>query len=489
MDFDPGTVAFDTGHFIEGHLVSDDAAEIMPVVRPSDGRAYADLPIADANLVDRAVAAAKEAFRNGDWDSQPPRKRAEVLRRWAALIERDAVTLSRIEAIGSTRPISQMLDGDIPHLAESIRFFAELADKLGGAVAATERGSLGMTINEPFGVIGGILPWNYPLGVAGWKLGPALAAGNAIVLKPSELTPFSVLRLAALGTEAGIPDGILNIVQGTGAATGTHLVRHPDVAKITFTGSTQVGAAIMGETARHGLKPVTLELGGKSPQLVFADCDVDLAAHCITRSILNNAGQECVSGSRVIVHRTVKEALVARTALLMKAIRPGSTWFGETQYPPIISAKRLAAMQTIVDDSIAAGADLVLGGMRLEQPAGTFFAPTILDRVGKRNPALVQEIFGPVLTVQTFEDEDEGVALANDTNMGLAAGVYTKDLSRALRVLKQIEAGTIWVNRYGRTEDFIIPTGGYKQSGFGKDLGREAFEASLKIKSVLIDIH
>jgi aldehyde dehydrogenase (NAD+) len=487
IDFDPNTVEFERGHYIGGKFVAD-GSDAIPVVRPSDGRVYADLPIADSDIVDRAVKHAKQAFRDSGWSTQPPRKRAEVLRRWADLIEQEAVPLSQIEAMGSTRPISQMLNGDIPHLAESIRFFAELADKHGGSVAATQEGRFGFTITEPYGVIGAILPWNYPLGVAGWKLGPALAAGNAVVLKPSEMTPFSVLRLAALGSKAGIPSGVLNIVQGTGETTGKYIVRHRDVSKITFTGSTRAGIDIMSESAVHGLKPVTLELGGKSPQLVFADCDLDLAAGCIARSILSNAGQECVAGSRVIAHRQIKDLLIEKLAALMLDIKPGATWSGTTQYPPIISSRQLKSIGLIVSAAIDDGAEAVIGGAAHPHPSEAFFAPTILDGVRSGNPAVLREIFGPVLTVQTFVDEDEGVVLANDSEMGLAAGLYTRDLSRAVRVMKKLEAGTVWINRYGRTDDFVIPTGGYKQSGFGKDLGREAFEGSIKIKSALIDV-
>lgn len=458
------------------------------MLRPSDAHVYGHLGMADEEIVDQAVSTAHRAYKNSGWSTQQPRHRAEVLRKWAELIEKHAIELARIESIGSTRPISQVLSGDIPYLSETLRFFAELADKHGGDVAATDGGKLGMTITEPYGVVAAILPWNFPLCMAGWKLGPILAAGNAVVLKPSEMTPFSVLRLAELGIKAGLPPGIFNIVQGTGAETGSSLVRHPDISKITFTGSTHAGAAIMADSARSGLKPVTLELGGKSPQLVFEDCDVELASQCIANAILNNAGQECVAGSRVIVHRNISNEVVDRLVNIMSAVKPGMTWSAECKYSPIISDKQLTTIKSTVDAAVESGGELAIGGDRMDAPHGAFFNPTILINVAPMNPAVVQEIFGPVLTVQTFGDEDEAVAMGNDSNYGLAGGVYTRDISRSLRVMRRLDVGTVWINRYGRSGDFIIPTGGFKQSGFGKDLGREAFEGNRRSKSVLIDI-
>jgi aldehyde dehydrogenase (NAD+) len=486
-DFDPASVAVPQGHYIDGKIV-EDRNDLTVVVRPTDSEAYGDLPLGDAAIVDRAVQAAKKAFRHSGWSTRAPRERATILRRLADLIERDTVELARLEAIGSTRPVSQAIGGDIPYLAETFRFFAELADKRGGQVAATQSDRFGFVAAEPYGVIAAILPWNYPLSMAGWKLGPILASGNCVVLKPSELTPFSVLKLAMLATEAGLPNGVLNIVQGDGPRTGSALVRHPDVGKVTFTGSTQAGAAIMVDAANSGIKPVTLELGGKSPQVVFGDCDLDIAAACVAGSILSNAGQECVAGSRVIAQRGIADELVEKLRVRLAKVTPGPTWSGTSQYAPIVSRRQMAAIDTIVGQAVSQGAEALLGGRRFDGPFANFYRPTILANVSAGNPAVTQEIFGPVLTVQTFDDDDEAVALANDSIYGLAAGIYTRNLSRTLGLAKRIEVGTIWVNRYGRTDDFIIPTGGYKSSGFGKDLGYEAFDACLRTKSVLIDI-
>lgn len=485
-DFDPDTIPVTTGHFIDGEAIVD--GEAMPVARPSDLVDYAEIPIATADMVDRAVRSAHRAVAASGWASGPPRERARVLRRWAELIEAKAEELGRIEAVGSTRPISQAVTGDVAATAEGIRFFSEWADKLGGEVAATRSDNLGLIMSEPYGVVGAIAPWNVPLSTASWKLGPALAAGNAIVLKPSELTPFSAVRLAQLAIEAGMPAGIFNIVQGTGAATGDALTRHPGVGKISFTGSTRTGAAIMKTAAESGIKPVTLELGGKSPQLVFADADLEKTATCIAGSILANSGQGCVAGSRVIVQRPVAEALTDLLKAKLVRITPGHTWKVATDFGPIVSEAQARRIDRIVAASRVQGGDVLLGGGLMAGYGGAYYQPTIIANVTSDNAAVREEIFGPVLTIQSFDTEEEGFALAEHPEYGLAAGVYTADLGRALRAVRRLQAGTVWVNRYSRTLDFILPTGGYKSSGIGKDLGRQAVEANLRHKTVLIDI-
>lgn len=489
--FDPALVTVRSAHFIGGEYV--DGTGAIDVSRPSDGAVYAALPVADADLVDRAVQNAWTAFKTSGWARQAPRERARAMRRWAELIEADVATLAPLESLGSTRPIRDAARWDVPFTAEGIRFYSEFADKLGGEVAATRPDHLGMTIAEPYGVIAAIAPWNFPLVVASWKIAPAMAAGNAIVLKPSEMTPFSVLRLAELAIAAGIPPGIFNVVQGDGRTTGEALCRHPKISKVTFTGSSQTGAAIMTACAQTGTKPVTLELGGKSPQLVFADApDLDRVARRIAGAIAGNAGQVCVAGSRLIVERAAAPRLIEGIAAAFAALKPGATWASGTTLPPIISQPQLQRIEGIVQRTLASGATAAAGGQRLQSDStgdGAFFTPTILANVNAESEAVREEVFGPVLTVQTFDDEEEGLALASHEKYGLAAGVHTADLGRALRAMRSIEAGTVWINRYGRTADFIIPTGGYKSSGMGKDLGRQAFEANLRFKSVLIDIN
>ncbi|VXC96751.1 NADP/NAD-dependent aldehyde dehydrogenase PuuC [Burkholderia sp. 8Y] len=487
--FDPAAVAVRRGHFIGGEYI-DAGPSRIEVARPSDGVPYASVPLADDAMIDYAVENAWRAQRTSGWASCAPRERARVLRCLADLVAADAQILAPLEAVGSTRPVRDAFNWDVPFTAEGIRFYAELADKIGGEVAATDHRHLGMTLAEPYGVIGAIAPWNFPLVMASWKIAPALAAGNAVVLKPSEMTPFSVLRLAELAIQAGVPAGVFNVVQGDGRTTGDTLVRHPRIAKVTFTGSTRTGAAIMAACAQTGTKPVTLELGGKSPQIVFADAPrIDEVARRIAGAITANAGQVCVAGSRLLVERPIAEELTARIEVAFAELRAGPTWSASATLPPIICEPQAARIDGIVRRSVAAGATLRCGGQRADASTpGAFYAPTLLTDVTPDAEAVREEIFGPVLTVQPFDDEAEALQLAAHREYGLAAGVHTADIGRALRMVRGIEAGTVWVNRYGRTSDFVIPTGGYGRSGIGKDLGRQAYEANLRFKSVLIDV-
>ncbi len=484
LSFDPDKISFPIGHFIGGRLLP--AKGVIDMHRPSDGKPHAGCPLAGEDLVDEAVQVAKKALASSNWGGVRPRERTKVLQAWADLLEADEM-LARLEAVSSTRPIAQLVAGDIPVVAEQIRFFAEFADKEGSDLVPTDDQSFGMIMTEPYGVVGAIVPWNVPISTASWKLGPALAAGNAVVLKPSEMTPFSAIRMAELAVKAGVPAGLVNIVLGDGRTTGTAITSHPDVAKVSFTGSTQAGAAIAENIARTGIKPLTLELGGKSPQVVFADADLERTAAAIATSILANAGQGCVAGTRLIVEARVAQALVEKVAARMRDVRPGPTWDEASQYSPIISDRQLRRIDSIVQAAIKAGAECVAGGGPFERE-GYFYQPTLLGNVAPESPAIAEEIFGPVLTVQTFATEEEAVALSDHPTYGLAAGLYTSDLSRAIRLSRRIQAGTIWVNRYSRSRDHILPTGGYKHSGLGKDLGREAYVANRKSKSVLVGL-
>ncbi|MFG1172850.1 aldehyde dehydrogenase family protein [Erwiniaceae bacterium CAU 1747] len=487
LSFDPEKITLPAGHYINGrHQAGEGNA--LPVKRPSDGLSAGELHEADGQKVDEAVSIADRAVRESGWASCPPRQRGAVLRRWADLIAADT-PLAQLEALGSTRPISDVVNHEIPFTAEAIRFYAECADKYSGDVLPTRDASLGMLVPEPYGVIGAITPWNFPLSMASWKCGPALAAGNAVVLKPSELTPFSTVRMAELAVQAGLPAGVLNIVQGSGAVTGSALVAHPLVRKVSFTGSTATGARIMSDAAFNGMKPVTLELGGKSPQLVFDDAgDLDEVAGRILRGFTANGGQACVAGTRLIVQRGIADALVSKLIALCQGFRPGVTWDENSRYAPMIDARQAAKVASVVSSARQQGAEVLVGGERFADTGdGYFWQPTLLSAVSNDNPAVQEEIFGPVLTVQIFDDEAEGLALASHPTYGLCAGVHTKNIDRALRAMRGIAAGTVWINRYGRSGDFIIPTGGFHGSGIGKDLGRQAFEACQRYKSVLID--
>jgi aldehyde dehydrogenase (NAD+) len=488
LDFDPSAITLPQGHFIGGAYHRTDET-LIAVHRPSDGKLLGHVPDASDATVDFAVNNALDALKSSGWATRPPRERAKVMTRWAELIDRHAVSLAQLEAVSSTRPVAEAYASDVPFTAEAIRFFAELADKFGGDIAATRRDSLGFIASEPYGVIGAITPWNFPLSMCSWKCGPALAAGNAVVLKPSEMTPFSTLRMAELAIEAGMPPGIFNIVNGRGASTGAALTRHPEIGKISFTGSTRTGAAIMSDAAMHGTKPVTLELGGKSPQLVFERVtNLQHTARCIARGFIANGGQACVAGTRLIVHKQIADALIEAIKGQLSDVTHGPLWSSATTYSPIISRTQAERIDRLMADSRAAGAEVIFGGGYFEGTGdGYFHRPTLLANVSSTTPAVREELFGPVLTVQTFEEEEEGIALASHPTYGLAAGVHSRDIGQALRAMRRIAAGTIWINRYGRSGDMIIPTGGFKQSGIGKDLGRQALEASMRHKSVLID--
>lgn len=485
LAFDPQSLTLPSGHFIGGRYVA--GTEEIAVAAPSSGQLLGAIPRGNAETVDHAVTAARAALEGSDWGRRTPRERLSALCRWADLIEAEAVTLGRLEAVCSSRPVADAVAGDVMVTAEQIRFFAEFADKECDDLVPTSDRQLGLIASEPYGVVGAITPWNFPISMAGWKLGPALAAGNAVVLKPSEMTPYSALYLAELSVRAGLPDGLINIVLGDGLVTGTALIAHPGVDKVSFTGSTAAGAQIMENIARTGIKPVTLELGGKSPMLIFADADLDLAAKCLDRGITANAGQVCVAGSRMIVAQEIAAPLADRLAQRFSRYQPAATWDEGPGFSPIISEAQLARIEGIVSGAKAEGGEILYGGARFERE-GSFYRPTLIGGVDTKNPALVDEIFGPVATLQTFETEEEALALARHSTYGLCAGVFTRDLGRALRLSRRIEAGTIWINRYGRSRDHILPTGGWKASGLGKDLGREAYHANRRKKSVLAEL-
>jgi aldehyde dehydrogenase (NAD+) len=486
--FDPDRVRLPQGSFIGGAPVQGKGREIA-VSRPSDGRIVARFPGADAATIDQAVAAAHHAFKTSGWSQGEPRARGRVLQRWAELIEENAEELAQLESLSSSRVIAETRVRDITITAELLRFYGECADKSEGQVLATREDVFSLTLREPYGVVGAISPWNVPMVLATAKFAPALAAGNAVVLKPSELTPFTAVRLAELAIEAGLPRGLFNVVVGYGPEAGTPLVRHPKVACITFTGSTATGVAIMTEAAQHGLKPVSLELGGKSPQIVFADIpDLDAVADMIASGACRNAGQLCYCGSRLLVEKKIAEPLIERVIVRMRKAEPGPTWSESTTLAPIISARQAERIADIVSRSTKAGSEVLLGGRAAaDGPGGAFFAPTVIA-AERGSPVVEEEVFGPVLAVQTFENPEEAFELADHSIYGLAGAVHTSDINKALTAARRIEAGMIWVNTYGRSLDIGSPFGGYKQSGFGKDFGVAAFEKYLKTKSVWIQL-
>ncbi|MGE0008221.1 MAG: aldehyde dehydrogenase [Parvibaculaceae bacterium] len=485
LTFDPAEIAVPSGHHIGGefvHLGPDD----IEVLRPSDHQPFGAIADGGETAVDFAVAAARKALKESRWARVAPRERARVLRRWADLVDEAREDLARLEAAGSSRLISLTATGDVVRAAEVIRFYAEYCDKLEGQVTATEEGSLSLVRNEPYGIVGAIVPWNFPMITAAWKFAPALAAGNAMVMKTSELTPHSLLALAGLAGKAGLPAGLFNVVNGLGPTTGGAIVRHPDIRKVSFTGSSGTGLAIIREAR---IKPLTLELGGKSPQLVFADAgDLDTVSARVAAAFMANAGQVCTAGSRLIVQNAIADELLARVERRCKAVRPGPTWDARTDFAPIISRRQADRIDALVRQTVKEGAAIRFGGNFLEsRNAGAFYAPTMLEGVSEEMTGFREEFFGPVVSVHRFDDIEEGVALADHPSFGLAASVHTTDIRKALHAADRIEAGTVWVNHHGRAPEFTSPAGGFKSSGYGKDMGRAGMEAYLRKKAVWVN--
>lgn len=486
MYFDPHAVRAMSGQYIGGERVSGGEAHDVP--SPSDRSLVLPVDWATADHVDRAVTTAREVWRQSGWGTMAPRERAAVLYRWADLVDAHAEEIAGLESVVSARIYSEVMARDAKVVSGVLRYFGEYADKIDGAVTPTPKNSFSFTVHEPHGVVAAIAPWNFPIILAAWKFAPALAAGNAVVLKPSELTPFAAARIAELAVEAGLPAGLFNVVQG-GGDVGAQLVKHPQVDYVTFTGSSATGARIMADAALSGIKPVSLELGGKGPQLIFADApQLDRLAATIARGITYNSGQVCFAGSRLVVERAIADELLECVLIHMRGGRPGATWDEETTIPPIINDRQLDRIDGIVSDAIADGAEALCGGQRIAGDGAGFFAPTILRHVTTDNRAYREEIFGPVLAVQEFDDTDEGIALANHPDYGLTASVHTADVSRAFRAAQRIESGTIWINDWGRRTDFTAPFGGYKRSGIGKDMGRPGFEKYLKSKAIWLEV-
>lgn len=484
MYFDPDQVNPPTHLIIGGERCA--GVTLNDVHSPSRHALVRPVGWASDAQVDQAVQAARLAAPG--WAALAPRERAGLLARFADLVDAHAEELARLESLVSARIYSEVIARDVKVVSGVLRYFGEFADKVDGAVTPTPRNSLSFTVHEPHGVVAAISPWNFPMILSSWKFAPALAAGNAVVLKPSELTPFSATRLAELALEAGLPAGVFNVIHGDGAV-GDALVRHRGVDYVTFTGSSATGARIMAAAAETGLKQVSLELGGKGPQLVFDDAaDLDRLAAMIARGITYNSGQVCFAGSRLVVQRGIADRLSAKIAETMHGLQFGETWNTAANMPPIINERQIARIDSIVQASVAEGAKVVCGGERIAHDGASFFAPTILSGMAPDSIAIREEIFGPVLAVQEFDSFDEGVALANHAEYGLTASVHTRDISQAFKAAQAIESGTVWINDWGRRTDFTAPFGGYKRSGLGKDMGRPGFEKYLKSKAIWLEI-
>ncbi|MBM75148.1 MAG: aldehyde dehydrogenase [Proteobacteria bacterium] len=483
--FDPNDIQVSSKHFIDGQW-NDGNDDYISVIRPSDLQEQGVIANGTAHSVDLAVGAARNAFNHSGWATQPPRERASVLRRWADLIDKHADEIAKLESAVSCRVFYEVSKRDVRVVSNCLRFYAEYSDKVDGRVTSTPNDVLSLTLSEPWGVVAAIVPWNFPLILSAWKFAPALAAGNCVVMKPSELTPYSVARIAELAIEAGLPAGVFNIIQGTGASAGSALTKHPDVNYITFTGSTATGAQIMSDAAFHGLKPVSLELGGKGPQVVFADApSLDIAARMVAIGVAYNAGQVCFAGSRLVVEESIADEFITKVSRIMSVFNAGTTWDENTKLPPIISSKQASRMDNIVKTSISQGAELVCGGEVFNGSNGAYhYKPTILNKVSTDMTVYKEEVFGPVLAVQTFKTFEEAIELSEHPMFGLAASVHTQNINKAISAARKIQAGTIWINDWGRRSDLTSPFGGYKQSGIGKDVGLSGYLKYRKTKAV-----
>ena len=470
--------------FIGGRHVAAKSGKTFGDISPIHGKVVAEVARCDSADADLAVAAARQSFDKGDWRRMEPKQKKRVLRRFADLIRADTDRLAILETLDVGKPILNSVNVDVSLAADCIDYYAEFADKLYDEIAPTGPNDLALIRREPLGVVAAIVPWNYPLIIASWKIGPALLAGNSVVLKPAEQSPLSAIRLAELAVEAGIPEGVLNVLPGLGEEAGKPLGLHNDVDMISFTGSTEVGRLMLQYAGQSNLKRVSLECGGKSPQVVMADADLAAAAEGIAWGIYYNQGETCHAGSRVVVHDGVKKDLIAEIAKVAKSAIPiGHPFDPAAQMGAMIDKGHMERVLNYIGSGVSEGASVALGGKRtMEDTGGYYVEATILDGVTPAMKVARDEIFGPVLTVTGVKGEEDAVRLANDTIYGLAAAVWTKDMNVAHRVSNALRAGTVWVNTYDRSS-FATPFGGFKQSGFGRDRSPHAIEKYADLKT------
>jgi len=474
--------------YIGGEWQDAASGDTFETINPSTAERLTDVAAADRDDVDRAVAAARSTFESGAWSGMDGRARGRILYRIADGLEARADELARMEAMDNGKPVREARMIDIKESIDCFRYYAGWADKIDGEVIPVPGPYLNYTRREPMGVCGAIIPWNYPLQMAAWKVAPALACGNTMVLKPAEQTPLTALELARVAGEAGLPAGVLNVIPGFGHTAGAALVAHPDVDKIAFTGSTEVGRIIQREAA-GSLKRVSLELGGKSPNIVLADADLDAAVKGAAMAIFYNAGQACTAGSRLLVEESIRDEFVAKLLQRASGMKAGDPLDPKTRLGPLVSEEQMERVLGYVQKGKDEGAELLTGGERVEVNGmrGYFLNPTIFDRVTPEMTIAKEEIFGPVLGITTFKDMDEAIHIANSSIYGLAAAVWTRDIGKAHRAAHRLRAGTVWINTYHNL-DTASPFGGYKQSGYGRELGKYALDLYTQIKSVWVSL-
>ncbi|MCX8302531.1 aldehyde dehydrogenase PuuC [Enterobacter pseudoroggenkampii] len=469
--------------FINGAYCDAADNATFDTVNPATQKTLANVARGKQADVDRAVQAAREVFERGDWSQASPAQRKAVLNKLADLMERHSEELALLETLDTGKPIRHSLRDDIPGAARAIRWYAEAADKVYGEVAPTGPGELAMIVREPIGVVAAIVPWNFPLLLACWKLGPALIAGNSVVLKPSEKSPLSALRLAGLAKEAGLPDGVLNVISGYGHEAGQALALHPEVEVLTFTGSTRTGKQLLKDAGESNMKRVWLEAGGKSANIIFADCpDLDKAVSATAAGIFYNQGQVCIAGTRLLLEDSIADAFLAELKAQARHWQPGDPLDPDSTMGMLIDAAHADAVHTFIREGTRKGS-LLLDGREQSWPSAV--GPTIFVDLEPDSPLCREEIFGPVLVVTRFKTEEEALTLANDSEYGLGAAVWTRDLSRAHRMSRRLKAGSVFVNNYN-DGDMTVPFGGYKQSGNGRDKSLHALEKFTELKTIWI---
>ncbi|MET0647751.1 MAG: aldehyde dehydrogenase family protein [Pyrinomonadaceae bacterium] len=475
--------------FIDGQWVDAESGKTFTTPNPATGATLAEVAEGDKADIDKAVAAARRALE-GKWSKVSARDRGRMLYKLSQLIEAKTPELAALETSDNGKPINETSYIDLPQVVENFEYFAGWATKIEGETIPVPGQMFNYTLREPVGVCGQIIPWNFPLLMAAWKLAPALAAGNTVVLKPAEQTPVGAMELASLIQEAGFPDGVVNVVPGYGETAGAALAAHPDIDKVAFTGSTEVGK-IIARAAADNLTKVSLELGGKAPNIVFADADIEQAVNGAMMGIYFNQGQVCCAGSRLFLDARVKDEFLESFKEKSSRVRVGDPMDKNTQMGPQVSEEQLNRIKGYVDIAKGEGAQVLAGGcppqLEGDFQKGYFFQPTIFGDVTNSMRVAQEEIFGPVVSVITFEDEDDLIKQANEIVYGLSAGIWTKDITRAHRFAKAVKAGTVWINTYNMF-NAASPFGGYKQSGYGREMGKHALEMYTQVKSVWVDL-